>query len=273
MTVSIIPPYPSFVDLDGIPIDGGFIYCGTENLNPLVEANRISIFSDAALTVPLANPVSTSGGFALDTTGSPCNIYAATNFSISVCDRNNVVKVSALSYGFRILSDAITFDTVVIGTSILPDAAGGAFNGTVALPWSSTVARAIQARTLNIYSQTQPAVTADFGRLTQLSMDVLVCSQTSVGAVAALVNNLNTASITRTAAGTYTVVPTVALPATYNLQLTSRVFSAGTTPLEIVCTTRGTASLVIESRINNVNIDLAWDLLIKANPAVADPIS
>lgn len=269
MTASITTPFPIFTDRNGQPLDGGYVYVGTANLDPVT--NPVSIFWDAGLTVPAAQPVRTSGGYAVNN-GAPSVIYTSGDFSITVCDKNNTPLYSAPSYTFRVNSDAITFGAVIISTSIVPDAAGGAFNGTIALPWSSTVSRAMQARTLNLYSQTQPVVAADLGRLTQLSMDVLVCRQTSSAGAAVLVNFLNTASITRTGAGLYTVVPTVALPANYVVVPNAAVFSAGTTPVEIICSTRGTASLVIEVRINNVNADLAWDLVIKANPAVADPI-
>jgi hypothetical protein len=271
MVVSVIPPFPTFTDRQGAPIDAGYIYCGTENLSP--RSNLISIFSDVALTVALPNPVRTSGGFAVDASGNPTNIYASAQFSLAVADRNNVDRLTSPSYGFRVLAGAVTFDAVVINTSILPDAAGGAFNGTIALPWSSTVARDAQLRTASIYRTTQPAAAADLNKLDQLMVDVLGCRQTSSGAVAAMTNFKNTASITRNSAGVYTIVPIVALPTDFIVCAHAAAFSAGVTPLEVVCTTRSTTAPVISVRLNNVATDFAWDLVIKGNPAVADPIS
>jgi hypothetical protein len=181
MVVSVQAPFPIFCDANGVPIDGGYVYCGTENLNPITPANRIAVFSDAALTIALDNPVRTSGGYPIDASGNPCNIYADSQFSVSIADRNNIVRVSSPSYGFRVLSGAITFDTLVINTGVQPDAASGAFDGTTALPWSSSVSRAIQARTLNVYSQTQPTVAVLVRRLLLLFSPRPLCG--SMGSI------------------------------------------------------------------------------------------
>jgi hypothetical protein len=92
MSYSIIPPFPVFNDLDGKPLENGFIYIGTANLNP--ETAPINVFWDSALTVPAAQPVRTVGGF-LSRNGSPANIYMAEEtYSITV---RNVKKVFVYS--------------------------------------------------------------------------------------------------------------------------------------------------------------------------------
>jgi len=92
MSFSIIPPFPVFNDLDGKPLENGFIYIGTSNLNP--ETAPINVFWDSALTVPAAQPVRTVGGF-LSRNGSPANIYMAEEtYSITV---RNVKKVFVYS--------------------------------------------------------------------------------------------------------------------------------------------------------------------------------
>lgn len=274
MTASVIAPFPLFADRAGVALATGFIYIGSENLNPMTAANRIAVFSDRALTVPLAQPVNIVGGYAVTAAGAPCNVYAATAFAMTVTDRNNVPQLTSPSYGFAVLSAAITFGAVVVSVSLLPDAAGGAFIGSVALPFSLGVFQDVKAKTATVYDTTQPAAAADLAKISQLSVDLLVCSQTNTADTAAVaVNFKNTSTITRDSTGVWTVTPIIALPATYVVELHARAFSAGTTPLELVCTTRGTASLVISSRINNVAAAMAWDLVIKGNPAVADPIS
>ena len=270
MTASITTPFPLFTDDDGQPLDAGYIYIGTANLEP--AANPVSIFWDAALTIPATQPVRTLGGYASNN-GAPGTIYTSTDFSITVKDRNGVTLYTAPSYTFRVNSAAITFGAVIVDTSIVPDAAGGAFNGAIALPWLNTVTQGLQAKTATIYNQAQPAVAADLAALSQLSVDLLVCRQTNSGAAATLANIKNTASIVWNSTGVYTVTPIIALPAQYVVAVHPAAFSALTTPLEIVCTTRGTTSLVISARQNNVAADFVWDLVIKGNPAVADPIS
>lgn len=271
--VSIIPPFPVFADRAGAPLTGGKIYIGAENLDPLTTANQIAIFSDRAMDVALSQPVRTTGGYAVDSDGAPTNIYAATNFAMTITDRNGVMQLSTPSYGFAVLAEAITFDALTISTSILPDTAGGATDGSLVKPWALTATRDLQAKVVSVYNTTQPSVAADLAKLSQLSVDLLVCRQTSSGVTATLVNIKNAASIVRDSAGVYTVTPSVALPANYVVEAHPAAFSAGTTPIEVVCTTRGTASLVISVRLNNVATDFAWDLVIKGNPAVADPIS
>ena len=52
---SLSVPFPIFNDIDGDPLDAGYIYIGTANLDPVT--NPISVYFDEALTVPAAQPV------------------------------------------------------------------------------------------------------------------------------------------------------------------------------------------------------------------------
>lgn len=270
MVVSVIPPFPTFVDRNGAPIDAGYIYCGTENLTP--RSNLISIFSDVALTVALPNPVRTSGGYAVDASGNPTNIYASTQFSLAVADRNNVDRITSPSYGFRVLADAVDFGAVVVSTSILPDAAGGAFDGTVALPWLNKVTQGLQAKTGTVYNQAQPAVAADLAALNQRKSVVMAGRQTSVGAVGAFSNiyNVDTALSNRVSIGRYDLKPTIALPATFSVQLTNTVDSA---TIDLVVFSRSTTSIIVKTYLAGALTDIAFDFVVHGNPAVADPIS
>jgi len=270
MTVSFAVPFPQIPDAAGAPLDGGFIYMGVANLDAV--ANPVAVFFDAALTVSATQPLRTSGGFVVNGSGTPQNVYTAGDFSVAVKDRNNVSIYSAPSYGFRVFSAAVTFGALIVNTSIVPDAAGGAFNGSAALPWATTVTRTLQAKTISVFSQTQPAVTSDLVKQTQLCVDVLCCRQTSVGAVATLVNLLNTASITRTALGRYSVVPTVNIPTACVVLPSLSIPGAGTTPAIFVLSRAGNL-VTLHTLVNGVDTDMPFDLLIKGNPAVADPIS
>ena len=274
MVVSVQAPFPIFCDATGAPIDAGYVYCGTENLNPLTPANRISVFSDAALTIALDNPVRTSGGYPVDASGNPVNIYAAGQFSISIADRNNVVRVTSPSYGFRVLSSAITFDTVVVGTSIVPDAAGGASDGSASLPWSKQTTRDLQAKTATIYNTAQPTVAADLAALNQRRMPVMIGRQSVSGGAPSSVNIYNVASIVRTAAvpaGSYDITPTIALPASISVHVTGTL-SSGTAQSYLVVA-RSTTLIRVETYFAGVLTDLAFDFVVFGNPAVADPIS
>jgi len=58
--LSIQPTYPIFTDIDGQPLDSGYVFIGIANLNPI--GNPISVFFDAALTQPAAQPIRTIAG-------------------------------------------------------------------------------------------------------------------------------------------------------------------------------------------------------------------
>jgi hypothetical protein len=95
--ISISPPYPSFNRADGQPLDAGKVYIGTAFLNPLVDANQIAVYSDEALTIPVAQPIRTNGGFPV-INGRACRIYAASDdYSIVVLDKDGSLVYSSFS--------------------------------------------------------------------------------------------------------------------------------------------------------------------------------
>lgn len=85
MTVIATPPFPSYFDVDGSPLDNGYIYFGVVNQNP--ETNPVVVYWDADYTQPVSQPVRTSGGYVVRS-GTPASIYANTEFSITVLDKN-----------------------------------------------------------------------------------------------------------------------------------------------------------------------------------------
>ena len=47
--LSINPPYPVFPDIDGQPLEDGYIWIGTAGLNPI--SNPIVVYWDVALSL------------------------------------------------------------------------------------------------------------------------------------------------------------------------------------------------------------------------------
>jgi len=78
-------PFAFFTDVDGNPLEDGYVYIGTVNLNP--ETNLISVYWDAALTIPASQPIRTLGGY-LSNSGSPGNIFVDSEYSITVRNKN-----------------------------------------------------------------------------------------------------------------------------------------------------------------------------------------
>lgn len=98
MTTIVVAPYSFIADLEGGPLEGGHIYIGISGLNPVIEANRLAIFSDAAFTVPVAQPVRTEAGIAIGTNGSPIQVYTSSaEYSIVITDSNGALVWSNLN--------------------------------------------------------------------------------------------------------------------------------------------------------------------------------
>jgi len=92
--LSVEPPYPAFADADGQPLDDGYIFIGTVNLNPIT--NPIVAFFDSALTITAVQPIRTSGGYPVYQ-GTPSRIYTVSDYSIQVQNKNGTVVYTSLN--------------------------------------------------------------------------------------------------------------------------------------------------------------------------------
>ena len=108
--LSVQPPFPAFADADGQPLEDGYIWIGTVNLNPIT--NPIVAYWDSALTIPAVQPIRTSGGYPVYQ-GTPANIYVNSDYSIQVQNKNGSVVYSAPQaterYGNIITAADITY--------------------------------------------------------------------------------------------------------------------------------------------------------------------
>lgn len=103
--LSINPPFPVFPDTDGQPLEDGYIWIGTAGLNPLT--NPIVVYWDAALTLPAGQPVRTINGFP-SRAGTPARLYAGSDYSIQVQNKNGSVTYSAPNATERISGAVIS---------------------------------------------------------------------------------------------------------------------------------------------------------------------
>jgi len=92
--LSIQPPYPAFAGADGLPLENGYIWVGTVNLNP--QVNPISVFWDSALTIPAALPIRTLNGYPVYQ-GMPSRFYVASDYSIQVLDSKGSLVYTSLN--------------------------------------------------------------------------------------------------------------------------------------------------------------------------------
>lgn len=87
---------PIFTDIDGDPLEDGYIYIGEAGLNPL--SNPLQAYWDADLTVPAGNlPTARTKGGAASYNGAPSRLYVATNYSILVQDKKQRTVYSVLN--------------------------------------------------------------------------------------------------------------------------------------------------------------------------------
>lgn len=86
MATKIETPYPIFEDVDGQPLEDGYLYIGTAGLDPVT--NPITVYSDASLSTAVTQPVRTTAGYPV-VSGSPIRLYTgATDFSLQVNNKN-----------------------------------------------------------------------------------------------------------------------------------------------------------------------------------------
>lgn len=89
MSSKIQTPYPLFSDIDGHPLDAGFIYIGEAGKNP--EVYPIPVFWDEDLTIPAAQPARTRNGY-LSYYGRAGKLYSSSDqCSITVSNKRGKI--------------------------------------------------------------------------------------------------------------------------------------------------------------------------------------
>lgn len=92
--IEVNPPFPVFSDIDGQPLENGYIWIGTVNLNP--QTNPINVYWDAALTISATQPIRTLGGYPSNS-GTPARFFVNADYSIRVMNRNGSTIYSSLN--------------------------------------------------------------------------------------------------------------------------------------------------------------------------------
>jgi len=114
--LSIQPTFPIFTDIDGQPLENGYIWIGTKNLNP--QTNPINVYWDAALTIQATQPIRTLAGYPSNS-GTPARLYVNSDYSIRVQNRNGSLVYSAPAaterYGNIINAQDVVYDPPFTG--------------------------------------------------------------------------------------------------------------------------------------------------------------
>jgi len=106
-TSSVQPPFEIFTDIDGQPLEDGYIWLGTAGLPAI--SNPITAYWDAAGTIAAAQPIRTIGGYPMNS-GTPATLYvASSDYSILVQNKNGSSIYSSLTATERYSSALVTF--------------------------------------------------------------------------------------------------------------------------------------------------------------------
>jgi len=111
--LSIQPTYPIFTDIDGQPLEAGYVWIGTANLDP--QTNPINVYWDAALTISAPQPIRTLAGYPANN-GTPARLYVNSDYSIRVMNKNGSTVYSAPTaterYSGAIISGDVSAEAV-----------------------------------------------------------------------------------------------------------------------------------------------------------------
>jgi hypothetical protein len=105
--LSIQPTYPIFTDIDGQPLEAGYVWIGTANLDP--QTNPITVYWDAALTILAPQPIRTLAGYPSNN-GTPARLYVNSDYSIRVMNKNGSTVYSAPAATERFSSGVVDMD-------------------------------------------------------------------------------------------------------------------------------------------------------------------
>lgn len=79
-------PVPIFLDASGALADGGYIYVGVANGNPVTQP--IQVYFDPGFTIPASQPLRTMGGVIVNG-ATPTNVFVnADDYSMQMADLN-----------------------------------------------------------------------------------------------------------------------------------------------------------------------------------------
>lgn len=119
-------PVPTFLDTRGAVMDGGNIYVGVVDADPV--SDPVSLFWDAALSIPAAQPLRTIGGLIVNGTTPAPVFMAEDDYSMRVTDAQDVLvfyspSVYTNTSGFQPLDTDLTaiaaLETTSFGRALL----------------------------------------------------------------------------------------------------------------------------------------------------------
>jgi hypothetical protein len=113
-------PFKTYTGLDGKPLDNGYVYFGQPNQDPI--AHPVTVYWDAAGTLPAAQPLRTVAGYIMNA-GSPANVFFDGAYSELVQDAKlRQVFYSQTSDDFsvtKIVSNFLSSLATAVGAALI----------------------------------------------------------------------------------------------------------------------------------------------------------
>lgn len=107
MTLPVISnPFDTYIDLEGLTLNGGHVYIGIAGMDP--QTNPQATYWDAASTIPATQPLDTLGGY-ITRANTPARAYTAPTFSMRVLDRSGDLVFYEPNCGPETTLDILTF--------------------------------------------------------------------------------------------------------------------------------------------------------------------
>jgi hypothetical protein len=103
--IAISQPFPQFFEADGSPLDNGYVYIGTANLDP--ETNPISAYWDQAGTIPATLPARTLNGYVVNGS-TPSNLYVNSAYSMRVKTAGGTTVFTMLDSTYGVTSSVLS---------------------------------------------------------------------------------------------------------------------------------------------------------------------
>lgn len=108
--IKVNEPFESFHDIDGTPLEDGYIYIGESGLDPIT--NPITVYSDFALTLPITQPIRTIGGYPVNP-GTLTNLFISQGYySITVLNKRGTLIYTDLVVEYSNNSASTNFESI-----------------------------------------------------------------------------------------------------------------------------------------------------------------